>query len=371
MVPQGCSLSPVAKSYLACLDDPVDGPLVGIPNGSQVLSKKYRLWARGTATSGDGTTTKDLAFLAQPYAMLTNDTNAVVFSGTAGPSSQTVIADMTGTPSAQANAPYDVATFNSAKISGRIVSWKFRIKYTGTALNKGGTIIGLQEPTHSTLAAATVPQLRAHTTSHELAIADLKKGQWYQLSYRPVDPLDTAFINSITPGAGAGKRIFLADNVTVTSNDTAFVAGYINVPVAQSTFLWEMYAVVEYTGANVPGKTINPPDPQGFACVLASFAQVDQMDPTSLHNAAKLGELGAALVAKHTANPSYNRLETTSNEQSTSWNWGTTAGQVAEIAYEYGSQLMSAAAPQLANAGIAYARRKLLQQRTVPRITEL
>jgi len=193
----------------------------------------------------------------------------------------------------------------------------------------------------------------------------MQKNEWYTLEYKPVDPLDVAFINSMVATSPYDSKYY-ADGVVVADDTKPFVGGYITCPVAGMTFDWEAWAVVEYAGPNVPGKTINPPDPQGFACVLAAFAEVDTFDANALtasHNDFRLtaGELGGGYVGGH---PATSRASANpANHWDTAWNWSSTAGQVGEVVIDYASRLLRASAPAFVAAAGTYVNRRLQQPR--------
>lgn len=330
-----------------------------------VMSRKYRLWSKGSATSGDGTTSKDLAVICQPYGMMVSDCNAAAFSGTAGPTPSTLPSSLNQTVYARSNSPYDTSSFNAGKIAGRIVSYKFRIRYTGTALNKGGTYTGLQEPTHDSLALNTVAQLQSHTTCKRVNVADLKKGQWFEISYRPSDPDDIAFVDSIAR-TNAYDGVYKTDGHEIAWDAYPFIAVYISCPTAGSTFDFEQWAVVEYAGPNVPGKSITPPDPQGYACVVASFAEVDSIDPMSTWmtqgkgsatlRASEFGVVGNGYTIRDFKGRQ--SISQQPRKMVTAGDWRETAGTVADYVVNAASQLMSAAAPALLDAGVRYVRNR-------------
>ncbi len=269
-----CGLSPVACAYLNMLLNPKNAALVGVPNGQAVLTKKYRVWARGFVTAGNGTPTNDLSVLVNPWAALTNDQNFVSFK--AGPTANTLDTSMNGSTTAKANSPYASGDFGTSnKISGRVAACQLNLKFAGTNLNKGGAAVSLQEPTHNSVAGLTVNDLLAHTTSDRWNITTMTKDDAISITYRPSDVYDAYFVNAITR-TNAYDAVYKADGVDVGWDAYPFMGCYIQLPVASQTFEYECFACVEFTGPYVPGKTINPPDPQGYAAVLAAINKADE-----------------------------------------------------------------------------------------------
>lgn len=275
-----CGLSQTARDYMSTVMDPQGGPLVGIPDGSAVTSQKLRVWSRGTLVAGNGSTTGDLSIYFNPIGCLTNTQACLTW---AVPSTANTLnsAFSQGGGSALCNGPYSIASLAAGNYtSGRLVSAELRLRYIGTELNKGGEIIGLQQPTHESIVGITTSAMLAHSSANRYNVN--LTNDWYRLAYRPADNDDlfylfgsngsTAFNGTYNAaGTQAGQGIIYNDSLP-------FCAVYITGPstTISNSFEFEVWAVVEFTGQNVPGRTINHPDVQGYQCVISSLAVNDE-----------------------------------------------------------------------------------------------
>lgn len=356
--PEYC-LSPVSCAYAKLLMDPKNAPLIGVPNGQSVLTKKYRVWARGAVTAGNGTPTNDLSVLVNPWAFLTNSQNAVSFK--AGPTAGTLDTTMNGSTTAKGNSPYAAADFSATtKISGRVVACQIKLKFAGTALNKGGYAVSLQEPTHSSLAGLTVNDLLAHTTSDRWNITTMTKDDTITITYRPSDVYDAYFVNAITR-TNAYDAVYKSDNVEVGWDVYPFMGCYISCPAASQTFEYECFAAVEFTGPFVPGKSINAPDPQGYAAVLAAINKADEW------GAAKYWGKGANSYTAGRGNIHYSA---SSRGLAGAGLWQTMAAPV----LDYANSLIQQAVPVVATTAgrmVGAAAIRAIQAPRAPRILEL
>lgn len=267
-----CCLSQIAQSYADTLAHPDTGPLIGIPNADTIFSKKVRVWCRGVTAAGD--TNHNVHLLCQPFAALANDISVV-----------SAVPDLTAFPATlatggvAANAPYASAAFSSSStgVQGRLVSAVLRARYVGTSLNSGGIHYGLQEPTHNGIQSKTETDILATTCGITRSV---KHGEgWFEVTYRPVDHNDTAWVTAIARTDAATYDIS-SDYTKVSQGIYPFMGIICKLPVKGENIQWEFWAVVEYAGPGVTGKTLTPPDVQGWATVLAAHAQFDEVHST-------------------------------------------------------------------------------------------
>lgn len=325
-----CCLSPVAQAYAEALTHPDTGPLVGVPNGDTLFSKKLRVWCRGSATPD--ATHANVHIIAQPFAALAKDLNvvAVVANGSALPSNLATGGQVT-------NAPYVASDFSATGIQGRLVSAVLRCRFVGTNLNAGGLEYGIQEPTHNSIAGWTETNILATTCGVSRSI---RSGEdWLEVKYRPIDHNDTSWITSITRTSASAYDIN-SDYTTVTKGDYPFMGVMALCAANTQTIQWEFWATVEYAGPTVTGKTITPPDVQGWASVIAAHSQFDEMHSTITNR-------------KQSAESSY----------------------VSSAIKQYAEGLLNAAAPYVKQgavaAGTAILNRYLRPRPVMPMITEL
>lgn len=229
------------------------------------------MWCRGSSALGATAATPNLHILCQPFAALANDCNvvSVVANGTALP------ADLSG-GGAKTNSPYAAADYVAVTgVQGRLVGAKLRAKYIGTNLNAGGMHFGLQEPTHGGIQGKSETDFLSTTCA---SMRSVKSGEdWFEVTYRPVDAHDTSWIDNITR-TDAHTYICKTDG-TEMANAAYPPMGYIQKGAAVSQGVqWEFWAIIELAGPKVTGKTLTPPDLQGWASVMAAHSQFDEMN---------------------------------------------------------------------------------------------
>jgi len=265
----GCCLSKASTDYLKCLLNPADGPLVGVPDGSIVLTRKVRTWSRGSFTCAASGSTDACVMLN--LNGLFSSTPYCVYAG------QPTVAQTMNQPApggliaTNSNAPYD-NNFFSVKGQARVAAATLRVRYVGTELNKGGTILGIQEPNHGSVVGMTTAGMLGYPSGKRVSINQMKNGEWFELNYIPADVNDTYFVNSVT-GSSVYASVYYNDGVACSWDIYPFIGCYISNPVASAVFEFEAFGVVEYAGPLVSPKTVTIPDTQGFHSVLASLSQ--------------------------------------------------------------------------------------------------
>lgn len=266
-----CCLSPIAQAYAELLAHPDTGPLVGIPNGDTIYSQKARLWVRDTATLG--ATTPNVHLLCQPFAALAKDCNVLsVVSDTAA-----LPADL-ATGGQVTNALYSAADFAPTGVQGRLVAAVLRVKFAGTNLNAGGIEYGLMEPTHGSLASKTSANLMGYTSCLHRSVTHGE--EWFEVHYRPIDHNDTSWVDTITR-TNASTYTLKSDGNEVAWSAYPFMGIAVKGAAVSQTIQWEFFADVEYAGPNVVGKTLTPPDIQGFGTVLAAYSKYEEASAAS------------------------------------------------------------------------------------------
>lgn len=343
--------------------DPQGGPLCGIPDGSAVTSQKLRVWARGTLTTGNGTPNNDLSIYFNPIGCLTNSQAVLTW---AVPSTQGTLnsAFSQGGGSATCNGPYSLGSLNVSNFTtGRLVSAELRLRYIGTELNKGGEIIGLQQPTHENIVGMTVANMLAHSSANRYNIS-YSKG-WYSLSYRPAD-VDDLFYLFTSNGSSAFNGTYNAAGTQagqgIIYNDSQpFAAAYVTAATASAPFEYEVWAVVEYTGQNVPGRTVNHPDVQGYQCVVSALAVTDERYASQ--GAGPVRTLGAAAQynnfnALGTPKPGINVMYGNAPTAGTTPSFLTSQNNRFTDAFNVAAEMITAAAPYVAPVAGYFLRRR-------------
>jgi hypothetical protein len=269
-----CSLSPIACAYAEALTHPDTAPLVGIPDGKSIYSRKVRVWKRGTVTTG--ATVPNVGIICQPFAALANDCNVV--NSTNG--AVALPANLNGGDAS--NAPYNAAAFNATTgVQGRLVSAVLKVKFVGTNLNAGGVEYGLQEPTHGSIAGLTEVQMMDKTSC---TYRSVQHGEdWFEVHFRPVDNNDFSWIDTITR-TDAFTYTLKSDGAECAWSSYPFMGIFTKGAATSQTLLYEFWAELEYAGSNVQGKTLTPPDAQGVLSVIAAhsvYEETHASTPTS------------------------------------------------------------------------------------------
>lgn len=183
-------------TYCHLLCDPFEAPSVGVPAFPSIRSEALRVFVKSTLSTGSGT----WGFvLVRPEAMIANDYDSVFYSDAFYASNVTATSG-TGVLATQSNSPYSAADFDGAAGSNkyRLVACGLRVKYVGTNLDRGGTMVGLTEPDHDTLNGHTKVQFQAYDNVSSLSpVAD----RWYTTRWFPVDAAEMAYQAPI-PAAG-------------------------------------------------------------------------------------------------------------------------------------------------------------------------
>lgn len=263
-----CSLSKIACAYADALARPDVGPLVGIPNGDTIYSKKYRVWKRGAISSAANS---NIVILCQPFAAMLNDTNAICVASSA---SAALPADMaTASGGLATNAPYAHGSLSVTGIQGRLVSALLRVRYVGTTLNAGGIFYGLQEPTHANITGYSTDSMMTRSSCTHTPVSSAS--EWFEVHYRPVDNHDVSWVDSLS-WTDAGTYTLKSDGSETNSSANPFMGIVCALAAVGQTIEYEFWATVEYAGANVTGKTLTPPDVQGWASVIAAHSQFEE-----------------------------------------------------------------------------------------------
>jgi len=148
-----------------------------------------------------------------------------------------------------------------------------RVRYIGTNLNAGGIMYGLQEPTHGDVANASTAVMMSRTSCQHRPVTS--KRDWFEVRYRPVDNHDVSWIDGVTY-TSATNYILTSDGSPLAWSQYPFMGIHVNAAAATQPFEYEFWAVIEFAGANVTGKTLTPPDLQGWASVIAAHSQFEE-----------------------------------------------------------------------------------------------
>lgn len=267
---QEIHLSEGAGQYMHALADPINAPPCGLPLGglSSEKNKCYIKGSMGTSAAGAGW------ILFSPGSMVANNsgtaasTYGVVYTTTANVGTPSTMA-FTATPIASqvigvdSNSPYAVANFSQTGVKFRLVSAEIRIRYIGTELNRGGSVIVFTDPNHNSLIGVNQSALLANQFAGRAAIKD---GEWISCKYNGlVDSTEEVYSLAVT--TGGCKAVNNCMGIMVQS------------AAVSQLFDFEAYATFEIIGTTGAGMTPNNADPTAFATINGSMQQSQAEHP--------------------------------------------------------------------------------------------
>ncbi len=255
---QYVQLSAPAVDWAMALGDPFGAEPAGVPDFPATKSRKVKAFAKTTMTIPAG----GIGFAAMnPASGVVNDA-VFVFSTTAAFAGAgfDLNAATAGVITANGNSEYLFAGFgpgiNMAEF--RVVGSGLRVRNTTPNLSRGGSLVALQEPRHSSLHTRTFAQLDADVQSGKFELGSLG-ANWINVLYRPLVKSDVEYAETFP-------------TYTPAPTDPSFYVGVIGTsPVAQTLDV-EAYTIFEVQGTAIRGVTISHNDPNGFAAVQAAAA---------------------------------------------------------------------------------------------------
>jgi len=160
-----------------------------------------------------------------------------------------------GVGSASLASDYTEASFatSSGDVQCRCVAYGIRVKYTGTELNRGGSVYTLEEPDHADLSGVVVTDLRKYKATSTNKFGD----DWVTVLYQPRFPADFGY-----HGDAFGQSV-----------NNRFLAISIQAAFPTATFEWEVFAHYEFIGRPVTGKTQTHTEPYMTEKILSAISQ--------------------------------------------------------------------------------------------------
>lgn len=223
------------------------------------MTRKLRVFVKSSFTIGSGQS----GFVwCNPMNSLANDHDCVNFtlSDYTGGGGYAGVANGAGTTvygTARSNSEYNAASYGNTPgtAQGRVVSCGLRIRYSGTELNRAGTVVAFSDPTHSTINGMTPAQISLEVQSRRFPVSR----EWTTVLYTPVEADEYQLINV--------SNALVAANVA--AGTLSWYMGFQVIgAVAGTTFDWEMFTVFEVNGRSVRGMTPTHSDPTGLASAM-------------------------------------------------------------------------------------------------------
>lgn len=223
-----------ALHFAQSLLNPFETPPVCAPWFPALTSGKYKAFFRGQLATG----TQGFGFISCLPGAASDQTNTwysdSAYTGTSITNFGTGV--NTGSP----NSPFLSADISSQGVEVRFVSCGIRVRYTGTELNKGGTIRCLEEPDHQTLEAHGMNDLASYDQARAVPVDK----DWVAVTFQHIRAEEFQYLS--TPN--------------LQSPGVPIMGIGIQTPVAGSTFDFEMTTNFEAIGANVRNKTSSHAD---------------------------------------------------------------------------------------------------------------
>jgi len=263
-------LSQCAADYLKSLEDPFSGKVACVPSEFNFPSLKHSVTAYGTFTTG----TLGVGFVSvQPFQIAFN---GIPSTGSPGPVNYSTAiftgttfspAATTGVGEAQTDTPY-TSVLTSAQIETRLVSCGLRVRNVTPMLNRGGSLVGIEELNHQSLQVNGF-NLSISMMEDTAAAMSATSDDWQSVTYHPQSPTEISWYTGFT-----------AYGVVPTNYDfMGFIAQA--PPSTPQTYEWQVTGCFEAKGTSVQGLTPSHSDPAGFAAVQNAVSSVEARKPHS------------------------------------------------------------------------------------------
>jgi hypothetical protein len=230
---------------------------------------KRKYWIKGNMSTGTG----GWGYVfGRP--VVASDVTCAFFTGPtfSGTSLET---SGTGVYSGYVNTGATSATMDGSTYTFRVVSFGIRVRYTGTELERGGTIYLLEHPNHGALTTLTAEDMLKYEYCDRAPV----DREWHSVIYQPRLPNDYTFSTNEYGGTSAP---FMA----------IMIAGASTNPI---NFDYEVVVNVEIMGYGITGKT------SGAAATEEAYSLLsvaNQTSPERLRDGEQEEKFGESLSTK-------------------------------------------------------------------------
>jgi len=240
--------------YVRALLDPMNGPLVGVPQFVPIDTHRVRARAIGTFTTDTGSA----RIFFNPARMVSNASNAAYKPVRVWTNAGTGVCDETSASAAHfsinvQHAPADFQDSNNTGsitagdgIKARVVGAMIRVCNVSAVQTRGGVFTALHEPHHKTLEEFSLDDLSKNTKA---IIRPAGDGGYVSLLYRPVKPEEVESWQISPLGLPGQVSSNTGDGQDGTVNDA--YPGYMAIDfqgAVDTTLHVEAYAIIEYAG---------------------------------------------------------------------------------------------------------------------------
>jgi hypothetical protein len=249
-------LSPCSKTYLKALTDPfsLDAGMACVPDLRDYPSQKLMCKARGTFAAGSG----GLGFVVVTPLINSGASPAICTSQSAFAGTSV---DVTAANTTQINLtqiPYTAGQL--ANMVGRTVASGLRVRYVGTELARGGTLIVARLPINSTFQGKSFADLMSTNSIQTIPVTKT----WATVTFVPSGDSDYEY-NSNANGIVAADSGLQCRLGCLVSGSTG-----------GNTFEWEFVVHKEYYSTNpaaqaVPNLSVSHSDTVGMSAIRNYF----------------------------------------------------------------------------------------------------
>lgn len=254
-----------------------------VPYGFPVRSRLVRVKCTGTCTSGAG----GCPFVAvNPWRMAANDGSAVYYSTSAYVTGAGVTLDnaATGVASANSNSDYSQVSLASSKINYRVVSCGLYMSPTSSLTARAGSLVCFTEPSHENLVGSSANGILGKSLNQIMAYESCRvracpmSNQEHSVLWgTPENETEVGWfdrgdydqLNTLATGVSWGLSTGEAREFLSTLPEYQLWWNYPIIAFSpdgpQTSFRFEVYAVIEFTGGTLTGKTPGNSDPVAFA----------------------------------------------------------------------------------------------------------
>jgi len=252
-----CLLSSCVKEYADAVGDPFKPHAACLPVGICLPSAPLSTFVKGIVTIG----TNGYGYVAmQPAGMMATGggplKKGVTFTDAAYTPVLTSNQGTAGTTSVDSNTPFAYADIGAGAAGTdewgfRVYAAGLRVRYTGSELNKAGSVVGLVQPANGGWGASTnIDSILSHDDAH---VTDCSR-KWHSITWTPVRPDEYEYVTKTsvfdTLESGVGCMLIQISGI------------------AGETYAFEAWAHAEVIGAMARGKAHRMSDPIGGPAVM-------------------------------------------------------------------------------------------------------
>lgn len=291
----GLGMAACTRDYLKALENPFSGASACIPSEFNFPSLKQSVMAYGTfATGAGGVGWVSVIPFACPYVGTGSGSywpNPIGYTsgGFTGTTFTNYVNPNVGTSSC--NSPY-LSNFTDTAVGTRLVGCGLRVRNVTPLLNRGGSLIGLEELNHQSLSLASF-------SASTMMLEDIARpmsstsDEWQSVVYHPQAPQEINWYYA-----------FQAYPPTYVTGpyDTDFL-GFLATSnaVTPQTYEWQVVCAFEAKGTLVHGLSPSLSDPSGFAAVQNATSSVFIRQPQSGERAAWVARTAGMIAGMATS----------------------------------------------------------------------